>query len=40
MQDFRNLDRWKKAHALVLSVHKATQALPKEEIFGLTLLLR
>lgn len=40
MQDFRNLDLWKKAHALVLATHKATQVLPKDEVFGLRLQLR
>jgi four helix bundle protein len=40
MQDFRNLDAWSKAHRLVLSVYSATRALPREEIFGITMQLR
>ena len=40
MQDFRNLDVWRKAHLLVLAVHKATLKIPKEEVFGITLQLR
>ena len=40
MQDFRNLDAWAKAHRLVLSMYNATRALPREEIFGITMQLR
>src|SRR6201994_4486720 len=40
MQDFRNLDAWVKAHRLVLAVYSATRALPREEIFGITMQLR
>jgi four helix bundle protein len=40
MQDFRNLDAWAKAHRLVLAVYGATRALPREEIFGITMQLR
>ncbi|HEX4156189.1 MAG TPA: four helix bundle protein [Acidobacteriaceae bacterium] len=40
MQDFRGLDVWKRAHALVLNVYRATQALPREEVFGVTMQLR
>ena len=40
MQDFHNLDTWKRAHSLVLAVHKATQAFSPEEVFGLTMQLR
>ena len=40
MQDFRNIDFWHKAHALVLATYRATQSLPKEEVFGLTIQLR
>ena len=40
MQDFRNLDVWKRAHELVLTVYKASQALPKEEMFGVTMQIR
>jgi four helix bundle protein len=31
---------WKKAHALVLAVYLETQAMPREEVFGVTNQLR
>jgi four helix bundle protein len=40
MQDFRNVDAWVKAHAVVLSVYRETLSLPKEEMFGVTMQLR
>ena len=40
MQDFKKLDVWAKAHALVLSAYKSTQTFPKEETFGTTMQLR
>ena len=40
MQDFRKLDVWKRAHELVLAVYRATQGLPKEEVFGVSMQLR
>jgi four helix bundle protein len=40
MQDFRNLEAWRKAHALVLAVYRETLNLPKEEVFGITIQLR
>jgi four helix bundle protein len=40
MQDFRNIDAWKKAHGLVLSLYQETLNLPKEEVFGITIQLR
>ena len=40
MQDFRNLEVWRKAHALVLAVYRETLNLPKEEVFGITIQLR
>lgn len=40
MQDFRNLEVWKKAHAVVLDVHRSTRSLPRDEIFGVTMHLR
>jgi len=36
MQDFTNLKVWHRAHALALSVHRATGPFPKEEQYGLT----
>ena len=36
MQDFRNLEVWRKAHELALAVYKATAAYPREELYGLT----
>jgi four helix bundle protein len=40
LQEFRKLDVWKRAHELVLAVYRASQTLPKEEVFGLTIQLR
>lgn len=40
MQDFRNSDVWVKAHALTLRIYKATQSMPREEVFGITIQLR
>ncbi len=40
MQDFRNIDAWRKAHGLVLSIYRESLNLPKEEVFGLTIQLR
>jgi four helix bundle protein len=40
MQDFRNIDVWNKAHALVLRTYRETLGMPKDEIFGVTMLLR
>lgn len=40
MQDFRNLEVWRKAHELALAVYKATGPFPKAELYGLTSQLR
>ena len=40
MKDFKSLNVWKKSHALVLSVYKASRNFPKEEFFTLTSQLR
>jgi four helix bundle protein len=40
MQDFHNLEAWKKSHRLTLAVFQATNELPKQESFGLTMQLR
>ncbi len=40
MQDFRKLDAWMKAHALVLAVYRETQTMPRDEVFGVTIQLR
>jgi len=40
MQDFRNVEAWQKAHALVLSVYHETKTMPREEVFGVTMQLR
>ena len=40
MQDFRELRVWQRAHALTLSVYRATASFPKDERFGLTIQLR
>jgi four helix bundle protein len=40
MQDFHNLNVWRKAHALVLHVYSASKELPPSENFGLVQHLR
>jgi four helix bundle protein len=40
MKDFRNLQVWEKAHKLTLSLYRATQSFPKEEVYGITSQLR
>ena len=40
MKDFRDLNVWKKSHALVLAVYKASRSFPKEELYSLTSQLR
>src|SRR5690606_8854940 len=36
MQEFRNLQVWKAAHAVTLDIYRMTQELPQEERYGLT----
>ena len=36
MKDFRELDVWKRAHQLVLSLYRVSEGWPKSESFGLT----
>ncbi len=40
MQNFRELNVWKSAHAIVLQVYRITKDLPSSENFGLTANLR
>jgi four helix bundle protein len=40
LRDFRELKVWGKANQLTLSVYKATQIFPKEELYGLTSQMR
>ena len=40
MQDFRNLDVWKRSHELTLTVYRTTKSFPDDERFGLTSQLR
>lgn len=35
MQDFRNLEVWKKAHSLTLEAYRITESFPRAEMFGL-----
>ncbi len=35
IKTFTDLNAWKKAHKLVLTIYKITKDFPKEEIFGL-----
>ena len=36
MQDFRNLDVWRRGHELTLAVYRTTRNFPKEELYGLS----
>ncbi len=36
IRDFVDLKTWQQAHALCLTVYKATKQFPREELFGLT----
>ncbi len=40
MKDFRTLEVWKQSHQLVLDIYRATQSLPKSELFGPTSQIR
>jgi four helix bundle protein len=40
MKDFKQIKVWQKAHHLTLEIYKATQAFPKEELYGLTSQIR
>src|SRR5271168_3963978 len=40
MQDFHQLDVWKKAHHLTLQLFRSTEDFPKSETFGLKVQLR
>jgi four helix bundle protein len=40
MQDYRKLEAWQKAHALVLRTYGKTAIFPKAELFGLTSQMR
>ena len=40
MQDFRNVDAWKKAHGLALRIYQETKSLPRDETLGITMQLR
>ena len=40
MKDFRGLKVWEKAHALALTVYKASAAFPSRESFGMTAQIR
>jgi four helix bundle protein len=40
MQDFKNLQVWKKSHALALGVYHASREFPKQEVYALTSQMR
>ena len=40
MQNFKNLDVWRKSHALTLKVYESTSQFPREEMYGLTSQIR
>jgi four helix bundle protein len=40
MKDFRDLQVWHKAHALVLASYRSTDGFPTQEIYGMTSQIR
>ncbi len=40
MQDFRNLEVWKKSHELTLEAYRITECFPRSEMFGLSSQIR
>lgn len=40
MQNYKDLQVWKKSHELTLEIYKVTKSFPKEEIFALVSQLR
>ncbi|MEG0701195.1 MAG: four helix bundle protein [Alistipes sp.] len=40
MQDFHNLQIWKRSHDLTKNIYTITKSFPKEELFGLTSQIR
>ena len=40
MKDFKTLQVWHKAHAIVLHMYKVSASFPKEELYGLTSQIR
>ena len=40
MQNYKDLQVWKKSHELTLDIYKVTKSFPKEEIFALVSQLR
>jgi four helix bundle protein len=40
MQDFRNLEVWKRAHQLTLEAYRITEGFPRSELFGLSSQIR
>ena len=40
MKDFKELNVWRKAHELTLSVYEVSRSFPREELYGLTSQLR
>jgi four helix bundle protein len=40
VKDFKELNVWKKAHEVTLSVYALSRGFPKEELFGLTSQIR
>jgi four helix bundle protein len=40
MQDFKDLEVWKKAHQLTLKIYKNSMKFPDEELYGLTSQIR
>lgn len=40
MRDFKTLQVWHKAHALVLRLYKVSASFPKDELYGLTSQIR
>lgn len=40
MRDYKKLKVWERAHLLAINVYKITKQFPKEELYGITSLIR
>ena len=40
MQDFKNIEVWKKAHKLVIDIYQNTVSFPSSELYGITSQIR
>lgn len=40
MKNYREVEAWKKSHALAVDIYRLTKAFPRDELFGLTSQMR